>query len=217
MNNICLIDVKKCNKCSESKTLDNFTVRKDSKDGYRNQCKICEKEKNNNWYQRNKELVIINQRKWREKNPDKKRKTDKIWRENNKEKENQRLRIYHKNNPDTHKRWRKNNPQNIAIRGILRNSLLRLGQTKEGLTIDLLGYSALDLKLHIESLLTDGMSWDNYGEWHIDHIIGIINFDKNTHPSIVNALSNLRPIWATTREINGVIYEGNLNRAKYLN
>lgn len=29
---------------------------------------------------------------------------------------------------------------------------------------------------------------------------------------IVNALSNLRPLWATTREINGIIYEGNLNR-----
>jgi hypothetical protein len=36
--------------------------------------------------------------------------------------------------------------------------------------------------------------------------------DKDTHPRVVNALSNLRPLWATTREINGVIYEGNQNR-----
>lgn len=78
-----------------------------------------------------------------------------------------------------------------------------------------IGYSAIELKEHIESQFTDGMTWDNYGEWHIDHIIGVINWDKNTHTSIVNALSNLRPLWATTREINGVIYEGNLNRIKF--
>jgi hypothetical protein len=31
---------------------------------------------------------------------------------------------------------------------------------------------------------------------------------------ILTILLNLRPLWATTREINGVIYEGNLNRKK---
>ena len=76
----------------------------------------------------------------------------------------------------------------------------------------MLGFSATELKQHIESLFTEGMSWDNYGEWHIDHIKRVSEFDKNSSPSIVNALSNLRPLWATTREINGVVYEGNLNR-----
>ena len=37
-------------------------------------------------------------------------------------------------------------------------------------------------------------------------------FNKNTQPSVVNSLDNLRPLWATTREIDGVVYEGNLNR-----
>ena len=60
------------------------------------------------------------------------------------------------------------------------------------------------------------MSWANYGEWHIDHIFGVINFDKETPLHVVNALSNLRPMWSTTREINGILYEGNLNRKKYL-
>lgn len=83
---------------------------------------------------------------------------------------------------------------------------------KEGHTIDLLGYSVLDLQNHMINLFTEGMSWDNHGEWHIDHIKRVCEFDKDTHPSIVNALSNLRPLWATTREINGVVYEGNLNR-----
>ena len=42
----------------------------------------------------------------------------------------------------------------------------------------------------------------------------VIFFDMETPANIVNALSNLRPMWATTRKINGIIYEGNLNRTK---
>lgn len=40
------------------------------------------------------------------------------------------------------------------------------------------------------------------------------NTDKNSPPSLVNELSNLRPLWATTRTIDGIVYEGNLNRPK---
>ena len=90
-----------------------------------------------------------------------------------------------------------------------------MNTSKQGHTVDLLGYSALELKEHIEKQFTDGMTWKNYGEWQIDHIIGVINFDKNTDVSIVCALENLRPLWATTREINGIIYDGNLNKPKY--
>ena len=86
---------------------------------------------------------------------------------------------------------------------VLKSQLRRFGTKKEGKTIDILGYSALDLKKHIEALFTDGMSWENYGEWHIDHIKPVTKFDKNELPSVVNALSNLQPLWA------------NENRSKY--
>ena len=56
------------------------------------------------------------------------------------------------------------------------------------------------------------MSWDNYGEWHIDHIKPLTKFDKDTPIHIVNALNNLQPLWKTTREINGNLYLGNLNK-----
>lgn len=39
------------------------------------------------------------------------------------------------------------------------------------------------------------MSWDNYGEWEIDHIRPLTSFDKFATPSEVNALSNLQPLW----------------------
>jgi hypothetical protein len=59
-----------------------------------------------------------------------------------------------------------------------------------------LGYSAQDLKDHLEKQFKEGMCWENYGEWHIDHIRPISSFDKNDDPKIINALSNLQPLWA---------------------
>lgn len=59
------------------------------------------------------------------------------------------------------------------------------------------------------------MTWNNYGEWHIDHIKPVNSFESDTPQSVVNALSNLQPLWATTREINGVVYIGNLNKNIY--
>ena len=48
----------------------------------------------------------------------------------------------------------------------------------------------------MKKLFTDGMSWDNWGEWHIDHIKPVSSFDKNTPISLVNSLDNLQPLWA---------------------
>ena len=39
------------------------------------------------------------------------------------------------------------------------------------------------------------MSWENHGDWHIDHIFPLSKFDKSTPVSIVNSLDNLTPLW----------------------
>ena len=123
---------------------------------------------------------------------------------NNREKINEYKNEYHRKYPHI-KAWRM----------VLRNTIIRLGQIKEGHTIDILGYSAIDLKNHLSSLFTPLMSWENYGEWHIDHIKPVSSFDKETQVNIVCSLDNLQPLWSTTREIDGVIYKGNLNKNKY--
>lgn len=48
------------------------------------------------------------------------------------------------------------------------------------------------------ALFEPGMSWDNRGEWHIDHIKPVCIFirEGETDPAVINALSNLRPLWA---------------------
>jgi hypothetical protein len=70
------------------------------------------------------------------------------------------------------------------------------GKTIVGLPdIVILNYDIL--KKHIESLFLEGMSWENWGEWQIDHIKPISSFDKTTDTKIVNNLNNLQPLWAS--------------------
>ena len=110
---------------------------------------------------------------------------------------------------------RKYYEKNIHIfiwRKLLKRTIHQFNNKKTDSTINILGYTPNQLKNHLENQFTEKMNWSNYGEWHVDHIKPVSTFNKTTHPSIVNALSNLRPLWATNTEINGIFYEGNLNR-----
>jgi hypothetical protein len=57
------------------------------------------------------------------------------------------------------------------------------------------GCSADELKAYLESLFTEGMSWDNYGEWHVDHIRPVSSFKQEEWKQI-NHYTNLQPLWA---------------------
>ena len=211
--------VKKCTKCYIVKVVSEFRKSKNGKFNVTSICKLClceyEKKRrlngesnhklsNQKYYKKNKEIIKLNQKKSRESNKEGKKEYDRQYRKKNRIVINQKKVIYYKKNPHL-KMWRTT----------LESSLRRLGVRKTGKTIDILGYSAIELKNHLEGLFTDGMTWSNYGEWHVDHVVGVITFPPVTLPSVVNALSNLQPLWATTREINGVVYEGNLNKGWY--
>lgn len=71
--------------------------------------------------------------------------------------------------------------------------------TKSLHTIELIGCSIEDLKSHLENQFTKGMTWKNYGKWHVDHIKQCCTFDlskKNEQLKCFN-YTNLRPLWAT--------------------
>jgi hypothetical protein len=74
------------------------------------------------------------------------------------------------------------------------------GKGKSSRVFDILGYTPKDLSAHIERQFSRGMSWENVGEWHIDHIVPLSSFSIGgwDDPEIRNAwaLSNLRPLWA---------------------
>lgn len=115
----------------------------------------------------------------------------KAWKEKNKEYLKEWNRLY------TSKRY-KDDPvfalkinQRSRVRAILKSN-------KKAQTHELLGCSFEELKAHIEAQFVDGMSWQNMGEWHIDHIIPLAAFDLSIKENQQLAFNykNLQPLWA---------------------
>jgi hypothetical protein len=77
------------------------------------------------------------------------------------------------------------------------NSAIKRG-TKQGSAARDLGCSIEELKTHLEKQFKVGMTWDNWGEWHIDHIVPLSSFDLNNRQQFLQAVnfSNLQPLWA---------------------
>ena len=74
--------------------------------------------------------------------------------------------------------------------------LKRLNITKKNKTFDIVGCSPEFLKEHLESQFTDGMSWDNRSEWHIDHIIPLSSAKTEDELYKLCHYTNLQPLWA---------------------
>ena len=118
---------------------------------------------------------------------------------------NKKLTEYYKSNPSKRvynkelqlKRYQKNKVTfNFSRR--MRKSLNGIKESKSWET--LVNYSLDDLKLHLEKQFTNGMSWENYGEWHIDHILPISSFNiqdyNDEYFQKCWSLENLQPMWA---------------------
>lgn len=124
------------------------------------------------------------------------------WRKDNPERAREIVRNSAKRNPQTgrnqKRRLRERSPEVCAARDMLKRILALTGEHKASRTEKAIGYTYHELRIHLESQFCDGMSWDNWGEWHIDHIhpVNLMVKQGITDPKEINALSNLRPIWA---------------------
>jgi hypothetical protein len=125
----------------------------------------------------------------------------------NRESEIARYVTYLKSHPDIYKakvrRWtaaRKANPILTLRHRIAVQIRFALGGHKNRAnTEQLLGYTIQELRMHLEKLFSNGMSWNNYGKiWHIDHIIpvSVFNITSPEDPDVRRcwALQNLRPL-----------------------
>lgn len=69
---------------------------------------------------------------------------------------------------------------------------------KSASTKKLIGCSIEDLKIHLENLFLPGMTWDNYGLWHVDHKKPCASFDLSIPKQQFECFNyrNLQPLWA---------------------
>jgi Uri superfamily endonuclease len=89
------------------------------------------------------------------------------------------------------------------LRGRMREALK--GHSKSASTIELLGCTVDECKAHLEAQFTEGMSWANHGEWHIDHIRPCASFDLTiaADQRLCFHYSNLQPLSAADNLAKG--------------
>ena len=157
-------------------------------------CLKCQKERRRLYYLNNKEHEI---------------KVNKLWKENNRERIKQISKLWVKNNPEkknsNQRKYRKNRRERDPMFKVLSNLRTRIHEVltakhivKEATTKKLTGCTLEYLKNYLEKKFKDGMSWDNYGQWHIDHIRPCASFNllDPIEQKICFHYTNLQPLWA---------------------
>lgn len=129
-----------------------------------------------------------------------------------------RAQEYYNQTKDKRDKWRKeyySNPKNKEKKAKYRRAYRQRPEVKarrraekkiasllngKYSTSELLSCTGQELKIHLESLWQEGMTWDNYGfyGWHIDHIKPIASFDLSDPEQVAECFhySNLQPLWA---------------------
>ena len=83
---------------------------------------------------------------------------------------------------------------------ILRGRILDVlrGHSKSDTTISMLGCTIEELWIHLEKKFTKGMTRENHGEWHVDHIkpCASFNLTEPEQQKICFHYTNLQPLWA---------------------
>lgn len=175
-----------------------------------------QKEYNRKWREANKEKIFAYNKEYAKQNKEEITKKRKIRNLKNKEKNNILSKAWKEKNKDhicvynrlyTAKKYNSDPIYKLKL-----NQRTRLGailkSNKSVKTHELLGCSFEELKLHIESLFTEGMNWENMGKWHIDHIIPLaaFNLEKKENQLIAFNYKNLQPLWAIENLKKGAKY-----------
>lgn len=83
-----------------------------------------------------------------------------------------------------------------AMKMMLRRILTMTRKRKDRKTEDTLGYTKDQLRAHLESRFSSGMTWEDRDSFHIDHIIPVAWFLEQGifDPKVICALDNLQPL-----------------------
>ena len=158
------------------------------------------------YYQNNKEKMHASQREYYQKNKEKITARQREYQQKNKEKITARQREYQQKNKEKISEYQQkryiNDPEYAMLRRLrsrMRSAVISAGLDKKCATSkELLGIDTKGLAEWLQSQFTDGMSWDNRSDWHVDHRIPCKAFDI-TDPEqqrICFWYRNLQPLWS---------------------
>ena len=174
---------KICSTCRECKPVALFRKK-------RNQCKACIAAQKREYRQENKEEIAAQKRKHRQEH------REEIAAYNREYDQEHREEIAAKNR----KRYA-NDPayaMSRRLRARMGKAVRAAGLGKKcASSSELLGISYQGLKEWLEAQFTEGMTWENRSEWHVDHIVPCDAFDMTveTNQRICFWYKNLQPLW----------------------
>jgi hypothetical protein len=150
------------------------------------------KEYRRQYYLKNKERTLAVNKLWSKNNIEKKRSIWRTYYYKNSKKLNQ-IKIKYRNEvyaKDPY--FRLYTCIRTRINKVIKNNI------KCKSTIDLLGIDIKGLWKHLKSKFKPGMTKENHGLWHIDHIIPCASFDLTKKKQQVKCFhyTNLQPLWA---------------------
>ena len=201
------METKICSKCGQTKPIFEFFKKSNSKPGHRASCKQCRYDWRKLPHVKVKQNHI--RRRWR-KRPTVKAK-EKVYKDSYRSDPakivlEQKTRKKYNARPEVQAKRReyvnarRKDPIRRLDHSVSTGVWKSLKGNKAGRSWEkLVDYSLSDLKKHLEQQFIEGMTWDNYGEWHVDHIIPKAVF-KITGSDCVAfrccwSLENLRPLW----------------------
>ena len=169
--------VRVCNTCQKEKDVCDFGKHRAYKDGISRMCKECNSERGREYNKIFKENKSLSSKKYKESN-----------REKFKLHRREYLKLKRKN--DILFRLKQNS------RNRIRKFIKSKGITINQKSFEMIGCSPLELRNHLEKQFTKGMSWDNYGKWHVDHIIPLNSLITEEEIYKLSYYTNLQPLWA---------------------
>lgn len=189
-----------CTKCKIEKQITDFYKDNRRKTGLQAHCKKCCNEwsviHNREFRKNNRDIV----RAWGRRNGKKdylKRKDailahHKEYYQKNKDKINKRNTEYKKSRCKSDPLFRTRR----LLSSRTWKALKGMGFQKSNTTKEILGCSYEYFIQYLESLFTEGMTWENQGKWHIDHIIPLCAAKNEEELIKLCHYTNLQPLWA---------------------
>lgn len=203
--------MKTCAQCYEQKPFEAFARNRSNKtDGRRGTCKDCYKVYSQSYCATHLEQQRASARQWNRSNADRHRLNKRRWETENRARYLASKRASSQRNKATAS-------ARVAVRyatdpqfRLCKNMRTRVqaalaGRKKPGSLTVALGCSWQAFVQQIESQFQPGMNWDNYGKWHIDHIIPLCRFDLADPYEFSQAWNhtNMRPLWAADNLAKG--------------
>lgn len=178
-------------------------------------------------YLKNKETYKVKAKKWNLMNPErvKTRRTEyyannreqriqhvRIWQVNNRDKKNANCRRYYERNKEKIIKKAiervKSTPERM-LKAKLRSRVYKLTRSKNfrknKTFFEYIGCTVEHLVQYLEERFKPGMTWDNHGDWHIDHIIPLASAKDIQELYKLNHYTNLQPLWAIDNMSKGCI------------